>query len=120
MAPTAKNSLGKRNSSSESDISEGPAPSKRSPGARTNSKKVSRKRVTFTAKKERKRDQNKSAALRYRLKKKEEKMESEVQLQELEERNEGLRQTLQGLEAEISYLKRLWSEVDQAKRGKCQ
>ena len=67
-------------------------------------------------KKERKREQNKTAALRYRQKKKEEKVEFEVQQAELEEKNQRLRDTLRSLETEVSYLKRFWAEVQQAKR----
>lgn len=76
----------------------------------------SRKRVNTSVKKERKREQNKTAALRYRQKKKEEKVECDSQQQELEEKNEKLKDTLRSLEAEISYLKCFWAEVQQAKR----
>lgn len=77
----------------------------------------SRKRISASVKKERKREQNKTAALRYRQKKKEEKMEFESQQAELEQKNEALRDTLRSLEAEVNYLKRLWTEVQQAKRA---
>lgn len=80
----------------------------------------SRKKVSASVKKERKREQNKTAALRYRQKKKEEKNEFDQQQMQLEEKNAELRSTLQGLEAEVNYLKRLWSEVEQAKRSRCQ
>ena len=66
-------------------------------------------------KKERKREQNKTAALRYRMKKKNERGDFESQQKELEERNRELRSTVSGIEAEIRYLKRLWTEVQQAK-----
>lgn len=66
-------------------------------------------------KKERKREQNKTAALRYRMKKKSERGDFESQQKELEERNRELRSTVSGIEAEIHYLQRLWAEVQQAK-----
>lgn len=76
----------------------------------------SRKRVKLSVKKERKREQNKTAALRYRQKKKEEKIEFEAQQLQLEERNEMLKDTLRGLEAEVNYLKHFWAEVQHAKK----
>lgn len=79
-----------------------------------------RKKLSTVVKKERKREQNKNAALRYRQKKKDEKLEIDQQQQELEERNSLLRATLRGLEAEVSYLKRLWSEVASAKKERAQ
>lgn len=75
-----------------------------------------RKRVSIGTKKERKREQNKTAALRYRQKKKGEKVDFDQQQRELEEKNLALRSTLSSMEAEISYLTRLWSEVEHAKR----
>lgn len=78
----------------------------------------SRRKVSATVKKERKRDQNKTAALRYRQKKKEERSDVGQQEQELKERNSELRSTLKGLEVEVGYLKRLWSEMELAKRAR--
>ena len=72
----------------------------------------SRKHINPTGKKERKREQNKSAALRYRQKKKEEKSEIEILEQNLEEKNVGLKATVKSLEAEINYLKKLWFEIE--------
>ena len=83
--------------------------------AKRPAKSTGRKRISVSVKKERKREQNKTAALRYRQKKKEEKMEYDQQQQELEEKNAQLKTTLKGLEAEVSYLKRLWTEVERAK-----
>ena len=76
----------------------------------------SRKRVKPSVKKERKREQNKTAALRYRQKKKEEKVEFDTQQSQLEDRNEMLKDTLRGLEAEVNYLKHFWAEVQHAKK----
>ena len=75
--------------------------------------------MNASVKKERKREQNKSAALRYRQKKKEEKLEIDVQQQILEVKNSELKQTLKGLEAELGYLKRLWAEMQEAKKRRC-
>ncbi len=70
-----------------------------------------RRKLTQTAKKERKRLQNKTAALRYRQKKKEEKCGSTSQLDILESKNTELKNTVSQITAEINYLKKLWSEV---------
>lgn len=75
-----------------------------------------KRRVSLSVKKERKREQNKTAALRYRQKKKDEKTDYDMQQQTLEERNAVLRTTLASLEAEVSYLKHLWNEVDRVKQ----
>lgn len=80
----------------------------------------SRKRISPSVKKERKREQNKTAALRYRQKKKQEKTGFEVLEQDLEEKNSKLRKTVQSLQTEIDYLKKLWSEVEAAKRSRAQ
>lgn len=79
-----------------------------------------KRRVSTSTKKERKRDQNKTAALRYRQKKKFEKIDYVAQQLELEEKNSELQATLNGLETEISYLTQLWSEVERAKRQRSQ
>lgn len=82
----------------------------------TNAGSVQPKKTTKLSKKERKREQNKTAATRYRQKKKE---EGEILLKqqcELEEINRALHSKVDKLTAEISYLKGLWSEVTQARR----
>ena len=72
--------------------------------------------VRKSAKKERKREQNKTAALRYRQKKKEEKSDIETRRAELEEKNEKLKAEVNSLSNEINYLKKLWSEVCRNKK----
>ena len=75
-----------------------------------------KRRLTKSAKKERKREQNKTAALRYRQKKKEEKSDIEMRRAELEEKNEKLKAEVNSLSNEINYLKKLWSEVCRNKK----
>jgi len=74
-----------------------------------------KRRVSSSGKKERKKVQNKTAALRYRQKKKEEKKDVDFRQQELEETNRQLRSTFDSLRVEISYLRKLWEEVEKAK-----
>ncbi len=74
-----------------------------------------KRRLSLSAKKERKREQNKTAALRYRQKKKGEKNGCFSKVDDLEAKNEALRKTVNTIEAEINYLKKLWSEVNAAK-----
>ena len=77
-----------------------------------------KRRLTQSARKERKKQQNKSAALRYRQRKKGEKEESQVKLQDLELKNSELKEKVKSLHNEIDYLKQLWLEVRKAKRRK--
>jgi len=65
--------------------------------------------------KQRKKIQNKDAALRYRQKKKAESKSAEVECAELEKKNEELKDKVDGLSREIGYLKDLMSEVYKAK-----
>ena len=70
-----------------------------------------KRRLSKSAKKERKKEQNKTAALRYRQKKKEEKDGIELRRIELEEKNQDLKAQVNSLSNEINYLKKLWLEV---------
>ena len=74
------------------------------------------KKKTPTQKKLRKKEQNKTAALRYRQRKREELQDLEGRQQTLESINKKLRSEVNGLEAEIKYLKQLWRDVASAKR----
>ena len=74
-----------------------------------------KRRVSATSRKERKKEQNKTAALRYRQKKKGEKGDIDDRYSILEEKNSLLKNTLSSLEAEVSYLRKLWDEVERAK-----
>ena len=77
---------------------------------------TTKRRMTKATKKERKKEQNKTAALRYRQKKKEEKSDIEERRDVLEEKNHLLKEQLSALSNEINYLKKLWSEVNAGKR----
>ena len=70
-----------------------------------------KRRLTQSVRKERKKQQNKSAALRYRQRKKGEKEDSQVKLQDLELKNSELKERVKSLHNEIDYLKQLWLEV---------
>lgn len=65
----------------------------------------------FHAMIERKREQNRSAAIRYREKRRKEAVRRKEELHELELRNVALRTEASGLTAEICYLKRLLHDV---------
>lgn len=65
--------------------------------------------------KERKKEQNRSAALRYREKKRSEKGGLESECNQLQERNDELREKVDKISHEISYLKNLMAEVYKAK-----
>ena len=69
-------------------------------------------------KKLRKKQQNKDAALRYRLKKKAEGMTMEEDLQGLEGRNKELKDSVEQMTREIQYLKDLMAEVYKAELSK--
>ena len=80
----------------------------------------SKRRVKGTTRKERKREQNKTAALRYRQKKKEEKQVIDEKEHEMEAKNNELKAKISSLEAEIHYLSKLWSEIQDAKKKRVQ
>ena len=63
------------------------------------------------AAKDRKKEQNKSAALKYRQKKREEQARLEDRRDRLEEQNERLQSDAASLEKEIAYLRQLWQEL---------
>ena len=77
--------------------------------------KGKRRRLTKTAKKERKKEQNKQAAVRYRQRKRGEADQIEEQREELEAVNSDLKRQVKALVTEISYLKNLWQEVSAAR-----
>ena len=80
--------------------------------------KGKRRKFSKVAKKERKKEQNKQAALRYRYRKREESGEVEEKKEQLEAINSSLKSQVTALSAEISYLKKLWQEVHEAKSRK--
>lgn len=84
------------------------------------SRPAPKRRLPQSLKKEKKREQNKNAALRYRQRKKEEKSDIDIQRQNLEEKNAKLKSTVEALTSEINYLKKLWQEVVSAKKRKQQ
>ncbi|CAG5117669.1 unnamed protein product [Candidula unifasciata] len=67
------------------------------------------------SKKDRKKLQNKNAAIRYRMKKKEEAVGIKSEEQELEEANQELKGKVDDLQREIKYMKNLMEEVLRAK-----
>lgn len=81
-------------------------------------KRSRRCKLSTNQRKERKKEQNKTAALRYRQRKKEELQVVEEQEQALEEKNKNLKSRVQSLESEIQYLKHLWTEISLAKQNK--
>jgi len=76
------------------------------------------RRATNPDRKERKKEQNRSAALRYRQKKRDEKGGEEQKCQQLEARNKELREKVDSMTREINYLKDLMADVIKAKKGK--
>lgn len=84
----------------------------------SNEKPRFKRRLTQAARKERKREQNKTAALRYRQRKKGEKESCFQKVQVLEIKNSELKDKVKALTSEIDYLKKLWVEVREAKRRK--
>jgi len=84
--------------------------SKKTTGAK--SEKAPKREVA----KQKKRHQNREAALRYRLKKRAEKAATNGELGELMERNEFLKSQRSNLASEIAYLKGLLSEVHKKKQ----
>ncbi|XP_003384513.1 PREDICTED: activating transcription factor of chaperone-like [Amphimedon queenslandica] len=72
-------------------------------------------KLSKTDKKERKKEQNKTAAVRYRQKKREELDNLTKQEMALLQSNKELKEEVDSITAEINCLKRLWGEVCQAK-----
>ena len=70
-----------------------------------------RRKLPVTKRKERKKEQNKTAALRYRQKKKDECRSIEEKQEALEAVNSRLKTEVEGLEGEIEYLKQLWADI---------
>lgn len=83
--------------------------------SRSSSKRTSSSKASLTSRKERKKEQNKTAALRYRQKKRNELDLLLKQEEELETTNKQLKDQVESLTTEITYLKNLWSEVCKAK-----
>lgn len=69
-------------------------------------------------KKGRKKVQNKNAATRYRVKKRIEKQSLQEQEAEMSDTNKELREKVESLQREISYMKELMSEIQKAKQKK--
>lgn len=69
-------------------------------------------------KKVRKKVQNKNAATRYRVKKRNEKQSLQEQESEMSDKNKELREKVESLQREISYMKELMSEIQKAKLKK--
>lgn len=79
--------------------------------------KGKRRKLSKVAKKERKKEQNKQAALRYRQRKRGEAETVDSKREELEAVNRDLKSKVNSLTAEINYLKKLWGEIE-AVRGR--
>lgn len=79
------------------------------------SMKGKRRKLSKTAKKERKKEQNKQAALRYRQRKRGEVEVIDDKREQLEAINSGLKTQVNALTAEINYLTKLWKEIEDAK-----
>ena len=79
-------------------------------GANTASKRK-RQKLSKATRMQRKKDQNKLAALRYRQRKKGEFEEVDEKREELEVINADLKATVTSLTTEIAYLNRLWKEI---------
>lgn len=75
-------------------------------------------KLTTKERKERKKDQNKTAALRYRQKKKDQLGILIEQEKDLETTNKKLKMQVDSLSKEIEYLKSLWEEIRQVKQQK--
>lgn len=75
-------------------------------------------KLTTKQRKERKKDQNKTAALRYRQKKKDQLSVLIEQEKALETTNKKLKMEVDSLSTEIEYLKKLWTEIQQVKLQK--
>ncbi|XP_041362341.1 cyclic AMP-dependent transcription factor ATF-5-like [Gigantopelta aegis] len=74
--------------------------------------------MEFLSKKEKKKIQNKNAAIRYRMKKKVESETIKSEEKQLEDKNTGLRDKVDQLQREIQYMKNLMDEVRNAKQLK--
>ena len=82
----------------------------------TKRRQSTRRKLPAPKRKERKKEQNKTAALRYRQKKKGEGRLIEEKQEALEAVNRRLKTEVEGLEGEIEYLKQLWADVSQARQ----
>lgn len=80
--------------------------------------RIRRKKMPNTVIKQRKKEQNKDAALRYRWRKKEQQDQLDLRYQVLEEKNSDLQGQVDNLTREIAYLKNLWQEVTELKQQK--
>ena len=74
--------------------------------------------MEFLSKKEKKKIQNKNAAIRYRMKKKVESETIKSEENQLEEKNKTLKDKVEQLQREIQYMKNLMDEVRNAKQLK--
>lgn len=97
------------------DPAPGPEPTAKEISARPAPYAKSGGRRGRADRKERKKEQNRSAALRYRQKKKEEKGSVQDECDELEERNKELKEKVDSISREINYLKDLLAEVYKAR-----
>ena len=70
-----------------------------------------RQKLSKATRMQRKKEQNKQAALRYRQRKKGEFEEVDEKREELEAINADLKATVTSLTTEIAYLNRLWREI---------
>ncbi len=119
--PSKPSSLGinllKRKADSDNSLEDVSPPTKKliTKSSRKCAPPRAKKGINSISKKERKREQNKTAALRYRQKKKGELGGIELKEFNLEEKNAKLKNTVESLEAEMKYLKELWIEVSHAK-----
>lgn len=75
-----------------------------------------RKKLPYTVMKQRKKEQNKDAALRYRQRKKEQQDMLDHKCEVLEKKNSELKGKVNNLAREVVYLKNLWQEVMAAKQ----
>lgn len=82
----------------------------KSPTTTSGSNATKRRRLT-EPRKQRKREQNKAAALKYRSRKKEEKQSLDKQQTTLEHKNAELREQVKHAEEEIAYLKSMWNKL---------
>ncbi|XP_071493830.1 uncharacterized protein [Diadema antillarum] len=108
--PISPQSIASPSSVQSEDSSYPPSPPPKTPIRRTRTKQKL-KNASPIDRKSRKRDQNKQAATRYRVKKREETDTLMTELSQLEDTNRKLKDKTEGLEREIKYLKDLLIEV---------
>ena len=77
--------------------------------------KGKRRKMTKVAKTDRKKEQNKKAALRYRQRKRGETEDVEEKRERLEEHNAALKRQVEELTSKINYLKEVWRDVAAAR-----